>query len=245
MMASLALVVKASSGGVLWQSSNCNMNGGPGVVQGTVTDAVCCNQDQSPVKCSDNTDMTSCNLHDTCHWKENSEGAFHCDLNRDSENNVCCQSTDTKRISNCGSIMAGNCPPDWEVATACCPEPYDKYAGILSTSHHTKICCNAPCQAIEKAYQGGYIDEFNQTVEGIPSCNAQALNATNCGPGQRSYMSSLMAMSGSGLGGYGGLGDMLGMGMMGGGSGGYGSGVDPILLSSLMGMPVIMFLLLL
>ena len=202
---------------VLWSASNCNLNGGTGsggAVQGTVTDAICC--DYLVDKCKVISDYAQCNADDTCKWESSRSNwqAARCVLNRDRKNNVCCQEANIKQ--NCVDMMKGICPSRWQVNRECCPAPYNKYADILSADQPHLVCCNAPCEAIEKAFNG---QEANYT-QGTPAVagktHCSATMSDNCGPQARSYMGQMM-------GSHGGLGGM---------------GLDPKMLSQLMGMPV-------
>merc|ERR1712212_1067840 len=150
-------------------------------------------------------------------------------------NNVCCKNPELEKLDNCVDMMAGRCPSAWQVPRDCCPAPNDKYAFMLSTdpSRSDLICCNAPCTAIEQAWRG---EEGNMTagvapVPGKSHCTADgaqmpAAVRENCAPAKRSLLASLLGGGGGGLGGLGGLG------------GGHGGGLDPSMISQLLGMPV-------
>jgi len=184
---------------VLWNRKNCNMIGGKNVVRGIVTDAVCCNATSSVIggvahpKCL-SLDRYSCSDEDACYWRHG-----RCLLNRDKKNNVCCEESNI--MGNCVDVMAAKCPKDWQVPGDCCPAPYNKYAGVLSAAPG-KVCCNAPCAALELAWRG---KEGNAT-RGIPPvaprthCRADVIFAETsgkkCSPGARSYFHSVAGMGG-------------------------------------------------
>jgi len=226
--------------GVLWSLKNCNVNGGKGVVYGRVTDAICCNSTSgSGNKCYQMYNRNDCDAEDTCRWvKSKNHPAGSCTINRDKKNNVCCQESDVKQ--NCVDMMAGKCPDAWQVPRDCCPAPYDKYAGVLRTDDRRSdlVCCNAPCQAIEKAWRG-VEGNFSAGVRPVaPKSQCTAELSPNCAPAKRSYMGGMLSQLG--LGGYGGYSGMDG-GMGLGGYGGLGLGGDDDLLdmySQLLGIPV-------
>merc|ERR1719470_260177 len=148
-----------------------------------------------------------------------------CVLNRDRKNNVCCKDPAVDKLDNCVDMMAGRCPAAWQVPRDCCPAPDDKYAYMLTTdpARGDLVCCNAPCTAIENAWRGheGNLTAGISPVPGKAHCRAdgavmpQAVEQ-NCAPGRKSYMQQMLG----GLGGAGGM------------------GLDPSMLSQLMGMPV-------
>merc|ERR1719470_385724 len=148
-----------------------------------------------------------------------------CVLNRDRKNNVCCKDPAVDKLDNCVDMMAGRCPAAWQVPRDCCPAPDDKYAYMLTTdpARGDLVCCNAPCTAIENAWRGheGNLTAGISPVPGKAHCRAdgavmpQAVQQ-NCAPGRKSYMQQMLG----GLGGAGGM------------------GLDPSMLSQLMGMPV-------
>ena len=234
---------QSSTQAVLWSSQNCNTLGGASVVRGTVTDAICCNSTADNDKCkaiSSNNNhhlqhqQQQCEAEDTCNWIYfGVESRYRCVLNRDRKNNVCCQAADIKQ--NCVDMMAGRCPKAWQIPSDCCPDPYNKYADVLltSASRSDLVCCNAPCRAIEQAWNG------NQSagISGKSQCTAML--SENCAPAKRGYMQDMMAMQmggGAGHMGYGGMGQQGGYGqnMYGGG----GGGLPMDMISQLMGMPV-------
>merc|ERR1712096_511887 len=91
----------SSTRDVLWSPANCNPLGG-GAVQGTVTDAICCNGTYGQAdKCYDLTE-SNCKNEDTCHWMRIGYKS-KCVLNRDRKSNVCCQAADIKQ--NCVDLM--------------------------------------------------------------------------------------------------------------------------------------------
>merc|ERR1712042_224486 len=150
-----------------------------------------------------------------------------CKANRDKANNVCCKNPDLDKVENCVDLMSGRCPKAWQVPRDCCPTPNDKYAYMLTcdSKRSDLICCNAPCTAIEQAWRGseGNLTAGIHPVPGRSQCTADGSQMPtavkeNCAPGKRSFLSGLM---GGGAGGFGG-----------------GAGLDPSMLSQLMGMPV-------
>merc|ERR1712042_150910 len=150
-----------------------------------------------------------------------------CKANRDKANNVCCKNPDLDKVENCVDLMSGRCPKAWQVPRDCCPAPNDKYAYMLTcdSKRSDLICCNAPCTAIEQAWRGseGNLTAGIHPVPGRSRCTADGSQMPtavkeNCAPGKRSFLSGLM---GGGAGGFGG-----------------GAGLDPSMLSQLMGMPV-------
>merc|ERR1711970_198985 len=237
---------------VLWSSKNCNPNGDDrNVVKGKVTDAICCGSThmaEAHSKCNV-MDKNSCNAEDTCKWHDPSRNikcrtAYSrllpecqerpsCKLNRDSRNNVCCKNPELEKLDNCVDMMAGRCPSAWQVPRDCCPAPNDKYAFMLTTdpSRSDLVCCNAPCTAIEQAWRGeeGNVTAGVAPVPGKTQCRADGVQMPaavkeNCAPAKRSLLAGL-------LGGGGGLGGGLG------GLGGLGGGMDPSMISQLLGMP--------
>jgi len=183
---------------VLWNRKNCNLSGGRNVVRGVVTDAVCCNATSSyggvaHPKCL-GLDRYSCADEDTCYWRHG-----RCLLNRDKKNNVCCEESNI--MGNCVDVMAAKCPKEWQVPSDCCPAPYDKYATVLSAAPG-KVCCNAPCAAIELAWRG----KQGNATEGIPPvapkthCRADVIFAESsgkkCSPAAKSYFNSMAGMGG-------------------------------------------------
>ena len=249
----MLLCLSGSLNAVLWSSKNCNPNGDDrAVVRGKVTDAICCGTTHMTMahsKCNDR-DKNSCDAEDTCKWHDPGRNikcrtAYNrllpeclerpsCKLNRDSRNNVCCKNPDLVKVDNCVNLMAGRCPSAWQVPRDCCPAPYDKYAHMLTTDHTRTdlVCCNAPCTAIEQAWRGveGNATVGVSPVPGKAHCKADgdqmpAAVKTNCAPGARSLLASLMGGGGGsyGLGGLGGLG---------------GGGLDSSMISQLLGLPV-------
>merc|ERR1712025_135481 len=149
-----------------------------------------------------------------------------CKANRDKANNVCCKNPDLDKLDNCVDLMSGRCPKAWQVPRDCCPAPNDKYANMLTcdSKRSDLICCNAPCTAIEQAWRGseGNLTAGIHPVPGRSQCTADGSQMPtavkeNCAPGKRSFLSGLMGGGASGFG---------------------GAGLDPSLLSQLMGMPV-------
>merc|ERR1711875_161148 len=228
---------------VLWNKKNCNPNGDDvTVVRGRVTDAICCGEEYTKAHCYGHS-KNSCNAKDECRWHDPKATNIKCKLfgalltecrkpgsckaNRDKANNVCCKNPDLDKLDNCVDLMSGRCPKAWQVPRDCCPAPNDKYANMLTcdSKRSDLICCNAPCTAIEQAWRGseGNLTAGIHPVPGRSQCTADGSQMPtavkeNCAPGKRSFLSGLM---GGGAGGFGG-----------------GAGLDPSLLSQLMGMPV-------
>merc|ERR1711942_146024 len=227
---------------VLWNKKNCNPNGDDVTVgRGRATDAICCGEEYTKAHCYGHS-KNSCNAKDECRWNDPKATNIKCKLfgvllpecrkpgsckaNRDKANNVCCKNPDLDKLDNCVDLMSGRCPKAWQVPRDCCPAPNDKYANMLTcdSKRSDLICCNAPCTAIEQAWRGseGNLTAGFHPVPGKSQCTADGSQMPtavreNCAPGKRSFLS----------------------GLMGGGAGGFGGGgLDPSMLSQLMGMPV-------
>lgn len=205
-----------ASDSVLWNEDNCNLQGvNDDVVYGTPTDAICCNNiftdifqnsttnssnSLHPVwnECSKLDSADKCDMNDRCLWVSNgAEGV--CRENRDAVNNVCCRPGEI--MENCQALLNGKCPSGWAVPTECCPPPYDKYAGRLDTESEDTVCCNAPCTAIELAFNGN----VTQGIVANTSCRITTLSAKyqelskNCAPGARSALSGMNLFGGNSI----------------------------------------------
>ena len=187
-----------ASDSVLWNEDNCNLQGvNDDVVYGTPTDAICCNNiftdifqnsttnsvnSLHPVwnECSKLDSADKCDMNDRCLWVSNgAEGV--CRENRDAVNNVCCRPGEI--MENCQALLNGKCPSGWAVPTECCPPPYDKYAGRLDTESEDTVCCNAPCTAIELAFNGNATQGIvANTVFGVDGIN-EGLHSGVCHSG--------------------------------------------------------------
>jgi len=198
---------------VLWSTMNCDPNGDDvKVVRGKVTDAICCGEEHN--KCQ-YLDRAGCDAQDTCKWQGRKTkydpnlkrkvvvSGAKCALNRDRKNNVCCKDPNVNKLENCVDIMSMKCPKAWQVPGDCCPAPYNKYAGMLSTdpARGDLICCNAPCTAIESAWRGqeGNLTTGAPAVAGKAHCKADGTGTVmplevreNCTPGKRGYMQQLL-----------------------------------------------------
>jgi len=151
---SAVLATSVVTADFLWTSKNC-----PGSL-GNVTDTLCCGPTTfcrklvSEAACTSEVDDAAL----YCEWKKG-----QCQPVVDRQSNVCCRD---QEVNSCAKMFAGQCPEQFEVARECCQgDAYTKYA-FLKTSDPEKICCNAPCAAMEAA---------NCTLP------------IQCGPTQRSY----------------------------------------------------------
>jgi len=138
----------------LWTASNCPDS------LGNVTDTLCCGPSTfcrklvSEAACTSDVDNAAL----YCEWSEG-----QCQPVVDRRSNVCCRD---QEVNSCAKMFSGECPEQFEVARECCQgDAYTKFA-FLKTSDPSKICCNAPCAAMEAA---------NCTL------------APQCGPSQRSF----------------------------------------------------------
>jgi len=197
----LLFLVMEVNAAILWKNENCNRDADNEVaVWGVATDAICCSgtTNDGPFRefCEDHDTKGKCAMEDRCIWKVGlifrngstiAEGK--CKPNRDAVNNVCCRPQDV--MENCLHVLNGSCPLAWRILTECCPAPYNKYSTILDTGDNSTVCCNAPCTAIEKAFNGN----ATTGIAGLTHCRASELSV-NCGPGARSSLSNMNLFGG-------------------------------------------------
>lgn len=110
---------------------------------GTVTDAVCCNDNvcssaQSSGQCTGPGKRSL-----LCKWLPSIN---KCVAFRDTANNVCCQK-DGK--PGCKEMAKGICPDDWQVPEGCCSDLGCKWNNTLLGIKPGHVCCNAPCRELE------------------------------------------------------------------------------------------------
>jgi len=136
---SAVLAVTSVTADFLWTSRNC-----PGSL-GNVTDTLCCGPNTfcrklvSEAACTSEVDEAAL----YCEWSEG-----QCQPVVDRESNVCCRD---QEVNSCSKMFNGECPEEYEVARECCQgDSFTKFA-FLKTSDPDKICCNAPCAAMEAA----------------------------------------------------------------------------------------------
>jgi len=154
LMVTAVAVTSSVTGDFLWTPDNC-----PETV-GNVTDTLCCGPSTfcrklvSETACTSEVDGAAL----YCEWSEG-----QCQPIVDRRSNVCCRD---QEVNSCAKMFSGECPEQFEVARECCQgDAYTKFA-FLKTSEPAKICCNAPCAAMEAA-----------------NCTLPA----QCGPTQRSF----------------------------------------------------------
>lgn len=114
----------------LWNFANCPW-------PKEVTDSQCC-LDQM----CDSMSKSLCDQTPTCLWNQENN---NCQINRDKENNVCCESK--VPYYWCLDIMNGKCPRHFTVEKACCP--HNIWIGILYVPRNY-VCCRDPCNQIKE-----------------------------------------------------------------------------------------------